>query len=450
VLLALGAWAFYALASVAARGGESAPLYSAYRHDPYGTAALRELLDARGVNVATLERPRLDADSTGVLVQVISGGDTSIYWPGASPQLQTDALRNWILAGNTVVQFTATSTDLMAACGVAFTGDDLAGAWTQYEKAMRKGDPPDAVYWHSVDAAWTATALERMESRPGDKPRQLTLQSPGMLPREPTATWRPLAVTPRGAVAGEKSVGDGRLVVVASPSPALNAWLAEGGNLEFVLAMVGDETVYMDEWSHGIGHSGTIIGIIQKAGLLPLIFQVIVALLIYVWSTMGHRRQDVEQPHRRRSSGEQIVTLGHLYSQSLSAADLAQRAHEEVIRRLSEALRCTPANVSRRAALRGPAIAQKVEHLLASRSRVLQPQDPSCPRCGYNLRGNPQAANCPECGLTISDALRRSIEQPPPAASQLRDRRRIEDHVAQLLTESHQLEKELTRDRREH
>ena len=35
----------------------------------------------------------------------------------------------------------------------------------------------------------------------------------------------------------------------------------------------------------------------------------------------------------------------------------------------------------------------------------LPAQEPRCPRCGYDLRGNPQATNCPECGAPVAANL---------------------------------------------
>ena len=60
-VLIVGAGVFYRMSYVASRGGDAAPLYSTQRYDPYGTAALYQLLSEQGVDVRILLPKKSDS-----------------------------------------------------------------------------------------------------------------------------------------------------------------------------------------------------------------------------------------------------------------------------------------------------------------------------------------------------------------------------------------------------
>src|SRR5690242_13272830 len=99
LLLAI-AW-FYESAAFNSRVGDDAPLYSARRHDAYGSAALVDLLKERGIPVRTLERPSLEPEDHGILIQVLpmDGSGSTRY------RVPARQLADWISQGNTVIQF---------------------------------------------------------------------------------------------------------------------------------------------------------------------------------------------------------------------------------------------------------------------------------------------------------------------------------------------------------
>ena len=110
--------------------------------------------------------------------------------------------------------------------------------------------------------------------------------------------WRPIAwlETDEGpVVAGEDRVGEGKLVIVGSTTPALNHSLGNVGNLEFLLTEIGNGPVIFDEWSHGIGRQATVMGFLRDVGLIPVLIQLAFVLLLYVRSTSGLRR-DADTP----------------------------------------------------------------------------------------------------------------------------------------------------------
>ena len=85
---------FLRLSHVVSRGGETSPLYSIRRFDPYGAAALHRLLLLQDRTVLSLQRPRLDREHQGILLQIlpvtsIAGDDAVTY------SLPTDMLLDW-------------------------------------------------------------------------------------------------------------------------------------------------------------------------------------------------------------------------------------------------------------------------------------------------------------------------------------------------------------------
>lgn len=336
-----GVWAFYQLAENASRGGESAPLFSIHRYDPYGTAALREFFESRGIPVRVLKRPRIKVGERGVLIQVLAAkidlGKDSLGKSNSERTLHTADLLKWISEGNTVVQFTRGQTALMDTLGVRSVM--TAGVWTSkvLETQQRQGKFPSELTVQPQPVRWLSGSSTILGSEPLG----------GLSLRQPSSffvvsdLWHPLARA-SGVVAGVYSIGKGRAIFVGAPTPALNGELGTGGNLDFIVRLVGAEPVIIDEWSHGFGHSDTIIGLIKNAGLWPIILQILFVVILYSWSTYGHQRADEPAITRRRSVAEQVETLGHLYGQALSLDETRRRVHDEVISRVAKALRCTP------------------------------------------------------------------------------------------------------------
>ena len=115
-VMVVGTIVFYRSASFTARSGEDNPIYSSTRFDPYGTAALQELLSRRAVEVRTLERPSLESNDHGVLIEVLP---TEASRPGViPPHLKVAELAEWMSRGNTVIQLTRNPTDLMQHFGI--------------------------------------------------------------------------------------------------------------------------------------------------------------------------------------------------------------------------------------------------------------------------------------------------------------------------------------------
>ncbi len=437
---------FYQSATFSSRSGEDTPLYSVRRHDPYGIAALHDLLVARGVAVRTLERPSLEPTDHGVLIQVLADSESSTR----DFHLRTPDLVDWISGGNTVVQLTRSQTDLLKFVKISPATQPSSSDVKALQAFERDGGPPG-------DAP--VLVSHARTTQPGE-PR-LMLWSPMFFDDQPGSTWKSLARIqgdPHPVVAVDFPIGRGKLVFVGAPTPALNGTIEAEGNLDFLLNLIGNNPVILDEWSHGIGHERTVVSFLRDVGLVPMLLQAVLVVGLYVWSTSGHGRSIEANEGRQRSSVEQIETLGYLYSRSLGAAVTFDRVNQEVQRRLAGALRCQPKELATRLAALNPQLRAKIEHIFAQLTNLRAGQGVRCTNCGYNLSFN-ESGQCPECGAALSAETRGTLSETRPdseitarlsRSTPLKSQRpnRTNAVLADVLSASHQLALEITRDRR--
>jgi Domain of unknown function (DUF4350) len=323
--LAVGLVAFYHQAGVSTRGGEDTPVYSIRRHDPYGVAALAELLAQRGIDTRPLEKSSPELSDRGVLVQVLEGTtkDFAFY--------DTSDLLDWVSSGNTLIQFCRATTPEMKRLKI--------------EPATRPSKLPDEIVdkYETTGGDPEATPAEvRLAHSVGPgSARTLLLWSPQVFAeRKKDPHWTVLARLDGGdqIAAASYRLGSGKIILVGAPTPALNELIGQRDNLDFVLDLVGNGPVLIDEYSHGIARDPTVIAFLHDAGLLPAVIQIAFIAMLYVWSTTGHPPRAARGFDRRRSSAEQVHTLGFLYSRTLNPAAAAERVKAEVKRRLSNAL----------------------------------------------------------------------------------------------------------------
>jgi len=377
-VVAVGLWAFYKQAVRSSRGGEETPLYSTRRYDPYGTAALKELLVERGYEVISLERPRIDPSMNGALVQALPlSGIPGFFYSGfRSLQLQTKSLREWVEAGNTVLQLTRDTSpvmyevfDIKVEIATQEASIKTNTAW-KIQEHQAEGKFPDTLPGKEI---WAYPPVN-ISGNSADSPAKSTLllRSPRFFDEFASKPgFKPLAISEDDhIVACEISLGRGRLIMVGAPSPVLNHGINKGENLDFILETIGPGPVIFDEWSHGIGHGGTVIGLIKEVGLAPVIFQAIFVIGLYIWSTLGYRRIDRDREIRLRSSIEQIETLGHLYGEALSRSEKIKRVENETGRRLAAALGCAPENIAKRCDDIHPDIADEIREIIDTLDRL--------------------------------------------------------------------------------
>jgi hypothetical protein len=537
---------FYFEARDASRAGDTTPLYSVRRHDPYGTAALRDLLVETGVKVRNLERPRLERTDQGTLVQVLPLPKNPYSYD--ETQAQSSALLQWIADGNTVIQFTRWRTELMDLAGVPgeplthtvvitspHFGPTTAPAHpttapnqpttTAPAIGSRVGMHRPKVHPNADESKLQLDSLRAVEKHeragldpstspgvlyvgqskdsdspsssplPIDRPKRMALHAPWALPVKGPAGWTPIVVSPQPVgyrqgssvhlqqsqstassitaddddprvLVGAMRIGQGRLIVVMSPSPALNHGITSHDNLPCILSMIGPGPVIFDEWSHGLGHGGTIVSFLREVGLTPLLLQIALVLALYSWSTRGHDRQDAPTAPRRRSVAEQVQTLGHLYAGTLPIDTAYAHVNDTVQMRMCTALRCSRADLNQRLSQLSPELRKSAQAIRAALVVAERSDFPACPSCGYDLTAH-QASQCSECGASIPLSLRERIaltradhsmhalkpeqnttSSAPSTTVKPARRARAENQLARALTLSSEFVKEVARDRR--
>lgn len=101
-----------------------------------------------------------------------------------------------------------------------------------------------------------------------------------------------------GAVVWERELGKGRVISVATPDLAANAYQDEPGNFAFLARLVSEpgHPIYVDEYLHGYKdkaeiiaeHSEGLESYLAKTPLLLLAIQAVVLLLVLIW---GHNQR---------------------------------------------------------------------------------------------------------------------------------------------------------------
>ncbi len=449
--MVLVAAAFLRLSISAGRGGETNPLYSTHRFDPYGTAALYRVLQTRGIDVQTLDRPRLPETQTGVLLQVLGRPDDAdglfLDDEDVNPYALPPAhVLEWVARGNTLIQLTRTRTGVMTELGFSDasvdepTDADIYFDEDAVEAYQRKGGAPDDQPGRVVEATW-------LDEDDADRWADVRLREPMRFTQDTPEGWDPVLMRGGEAYGGQIEHGQGRVILVGAPTPALNRELGELDHLPWLLALAGDGPVVFDEWAHGVGHTGTLIETLARFGLVPLLLQVPVWLLFYRWSTAGRAAAPEPSTRRARSSLEQIDTLGRLYDNAWNDSEKFTRAYAELLTRLGDGCRCDASEVVARLQARQDEPAKRALELIERAARMSRSVRPTCPRCGYNLSGS-KGDRCPECGEVVPRRVRRLIRQQGTVAADraVRDKGRWSDAtMTRILNDAATTAQELSR-----
>ncbi len=421
-----------------AQGGETHPVYTTQRYDPWGSAALATVLYQRGIDVRRLERPRVPAGFSGVLLQVAPPPDLSPDDTEANPAsgvLAASPLLDWVAQGNTLVHLTRRPTPLTTLLGLsdphAILNVDTVADY------QRTGGHPDNLPGEVVRARWTAS------TRDGPA-RQLVLRAPLTLDDPNNARWTPRLSHGHRTLGGVMQHGAGRVVVLGAPTPALNLPLDEADHLPWLLEQLGEGPVLFDGWSHGIGHAGGILETAVRLGLLPLLIQGVVLLGACRWATHRAPAPAPPPPPTPRNAREQIDALARLTRHALPPTETARRTYDLVRARLAEGLRCRPEDVTDR--LRSPrgSAAVRAAELLAQAAALATTDRPECPACGHDLAGRTGEA-CSECGAPLAPKLLRASRRPELTIAAASPNQPRLPALAELLDDSAALASELRR-----
>lgn len=367
--LAAVLWLLSRTAWKAAQGSSAMPLMSAYRYDPYGDAALYEYLLKSKHAVSLLTRPVLSPHMSGVLINLWSPHSRGILQNYSTSTHYNPDLLHWVAAGNTLVDMVQGSTGLGRHFHLAMTwhkrvGRHTAGkhesggafqpgrtadsGWRRWYDILRRGQSPKRLTRWLDDAAWGDHSPAAMSLPLWH--RTLWLLDPAVFVLPKThAPWHTLARSKAGPVAIMRPYGRGRIVMIGSVWPALNGGISQGGNLDFLMHIIGSQPVILDQWSRGVGHNPSVLVLLRRVGGLPACVELLLVLAVWSWSLRGYPRPIGLGPRRMaRSTAEQIAALGRLYQESLTPQELAHRVAAECTRRFAEALKCRPDGLAER------------------------------------------------------------------------------------------------------
>ncbi len=408
--LAVLIWLLVSLAARTSRGTSGMPLYSAYRFDPYGSAALAQFLreSPGSPDVTLLTHPIIPNNAHGVLINLNLPYHTGMLENYSISPHYNPPLLHWIVAGNTLIDFTQNATDLTNHFKLRIEGlvgtpspasDRKSGKSKQSKHSgtpgksgnsgkstkkpsghpdrphkiipprklpkwitfMQRGDNPNKLTKWLHNIPWNAAGSAQL---PASR-RKLQLLAPAYIYVPPhDQHWHILAKMKSGPVAVERRLGKGRVIIIGSTWPALNGGIAQAGNLDFLLHLIGRRPVILNQWSLGVGDNFTILQLLRQFGLLPAVLQLILLLVAFAWSRRGYPPASATgSGAMARSSVEHIAILGRLYEYSLDEWQILERVRREIFHRLATALHCRPDQVPLQACKQTEAFQRALEHI---------------------------------------------------------------------------------------
>lgn len=188
-------------------------------------------------------------------------------------------------------------------------------------------------------------------------------------------------------VLARKRIGGGDVVAIASSALLENSHLGLASNLELLDALAaGRESVYFDESTHGLGASEGMGDLLHRWKLTPFLLSLFaLAIATLVHRNHGLGRPDRDEAGRPEDAVDLVDALGRLYARSLRDEE-ALGLHRDHLRHV----------VSERSGLRGQALRNRVDRLLAN----------PVPKSGSKEPAFEQQLGA------INRALRRAHEQP--------------------------------------
>jgi hypothetical protein len=260
---------------VRATAGKDMPEFSVYSEERNGLAEAARLVRRLGWEPVAMTRPIQNTRRRGLLILVEP--QIGSLLPGMTADLN-DAdvlgLLRWVEQGNTLLLCGGQTTALHRALDVVVLRDD-----SHEDETPRKVDPVESGrYTHGVRQVEVADRYALSSER------GVTLWSLGDRP---------------GAVLLRR--GEGRLIVIADPSFLTARRLHKGAdNLVFLYNVAAqharDDTVYFDEYHHGLRTGGGFWGYVQNHGQQAAMIPVLLVIGVAVWAAAVRLGPAVARP----------------------------------------------------------------------------------------------------------------------------------------------------------
>jgi hypothetical protein len=168
-------------------------------------------------------------------------------------------------------------------------------------------------------------------------PRVGEKESANKIPRRsalyflPGQEWRVLDSEAGGAVAVERALGGGSIVLISESFPLSNQGLREARNADLIARMIGPARVIdFDENHFGVADTGSVGTLLRKYGLEGGEVVLIVAAALFMWrsgsSFLPQRESAPEQAVAGRDAQEGLTSL---LRRSVPEADLLDTCYAE-------------------------------------------------------------------------------------------------------------------------
>lgn len=305
----------YFIANYDMATGPSLPLFSSRRYDPFGSAAFRELLAARGRATHYLERPVPLRTDGATLVMVLPVDIEEL------DKRRFDRLLEWLRHDNRLLVLSRKPPrDIERYLDLGGL-EMVSGSREMRRREWRQGS---GEYLNALSTAFVKAPLLDAEGRETGK--WLALDSPSHFEPIEDPTLEIVASSEGRAYAVSKAVGGGRITLILDPTPILNYAVAKADNAEILFSLIGPGDVYFDEYSLGLGYQESMMDWLKRAGLIPFLLQSLMVMYLMARSVrtdfgfVSSRRADADA-----TAEKQIRILAALYEHTLTDEEIAER-----------------------------------------------------------------------------------------------------------------------------
>lgn len=186
---------------------------------------------------------------------------------------------------------------------------------------------------------------------------RLVPETPRRLVLEPPATGHAVFLAGQEPMVLRQVLGDGEVVLLATPEILHNAHLGKADHLALLEALAGvpeGRPVLFDERSHGLSDTDGVLETLAGWGLGPFLLLVLLAAGAAFWRA-SPRLGPAERPGRdtRSDAVELLDSLADLYDRALGRSDAVRLYHESFMH-----------TVAVETGLRGPALEARTKALL--------------------------------------------------------------------------------------